>query len=86
MSDHHLPDDANTDQGATGAQPTQAPQPPTPVPSVRLSIHTPPIPARRTSLTASETGSYTLRSPFTFGGFGPSTLPDPEARRRSDIF
>ncbi len=87
MSDHDLPDDANADQGADqGAQPTQAPQPPTPTPSVRLSIHTvtPPIPARRTSLTASETGSYTLKSPFTFGGFGPSTLSDPEARRQSN--
>jgi hypothetical protein len=73
MSDHNLPDDANADQGA---QPTQAPQPLTPVPSVRLSIHTPPIPTRRTSITASEMGSFTLRSPFTFGGFGPSTLPD----------
>ena len=87
MSDHNLPTDANADQGATGAQPTQASQPPTPVPSVRLSIHTvtPPTPARRTSITASETGSYTLRSPFTFGGFGPSTLPDPEARRQSNL-
>jgi hypothetical protein len=84
MSDHNLPDGANADQGA---QPTQAPLPPTPVPSVRLSIHTrtPPTPARRTSITASDTGSYTLRSPFTFGGFGPSTLPDPEARRQSDM-
>jgi len=55
MSDHNLPQDANANQGADqGAQPTQAPQPPTPVPSVRLSIHTrtPPTPARRTSLTA----------------------------------
>jgi hypothetical protein len=87
MSDHNLPEDANANQGAdSGAQPTQASQPPTPVPSVRLSIHTvtPPTPARRTSLTASETGSYTLRSPFTFGGFGPSTLPDGDARRQSD--
>jgi hypothetical protein len=25
-----------------------------------------------------------LRSPFTFGGFGPSTLPDGDARRQSD--
>ena len=84
MSDHNLPQDANANQGADqGAQPTQAPQPPTPVPSVRLSIRTPPTPARRTSLTASETGSFTLRSPFTFGGFGPSTLPDPAARRES---
>jgi hypothetical protein len=58
MSDQNLPGDANTDQG-TGAQPTQAPQPPTPTPSVRLSIHTvtPPIPARRTSITASDTGA-----------------------------
>ena len=87
MSDPNLPDDANADQGATGAQPTQAPQPPTPVPSVRLSIHTrtPPTPARRTSIATSDTGSYTLRSPFTFGGFGPSTLPDPELRRQSDL-
>ena len=59
MSDPNLPDDANADQGATGAQPTQAPQPPTPVPSVRLSIHTvtPPVPARQTSITASDTGA-----------------------------
>jgi hypothetical protein len=85
MSDHNLPTDANADQEATGAQPTQAPQPPTPVPSVRLSIHTPPIPARRTSLTASETGSFTLRSPFTFGGFGPSTLPEGDLRRQSNM-
>ncbi len=86
MSDHNLPDDVNTDLGATGAQPTKASQPPTPVPSVRLSIYTvtPPIPARRTSITASETGSYTLRSPFTFGGFGQSTLPDGDAHRQSD--
>ena len=88
MSDHNLPEDANANQGAdAGAQQTQAPQPPTPVPSVRLSIHTvtPPIPARRTLIAASETGSYTLRSPFTFGGFGPSTDPDPEARRQSNL-
>jgi hypothetical protein len=88
MSDHNLPEDANANQGEDqGAQPTQASQPPTPVPSVRLSIHTrtPPTPARRTSITASETGSYTLRSPFTFGGFGPSTDPDPEARRQSNL-
>jgi hypothetical protein len=86
MSDHNMPDDANADKGATGAQPTQAPQLPTPVPSVRLSVHTvtPPIPARQTSITASDTGSFTLRSPFTFGGFGPSTLPDGDARRQSD--
>jgi hypothetical protein len=83
MSDHNLPDDANADQGA---QLMQAPRPPTPVPSVRLSIHTvtPPIPARQTSITASDTGSYTLRSPFTFGGFGPSALPDGDPRRQSD--
>ncbi len=87
MSDQNLPEDANANQGTDqGAQLTQAPQPPTPVPSVRLSIHTvtPPIPARRTSLTASETGSYTLRSPFTFGGFGHSTLPESDARRQSE--
>jgi hypothetical protein len=66
MSDHNLPGSANTDQGV---QATQAPQLPTPVPSVGLSIHTPPTPARRTSITASDTGSFTLRSPFTFGGF-----------------
>jgi hypothetical protein len=84
MSDHNLPDSANADQGA---QATQAPQPPTPVPSVRLSIHTvtPPIPAWRTSITASDTGSFPLRSPFTFGGFGPSTLPDGDARRTSNL-
>ena len=60
MSDHNSPDDADADQGANqGAQPTQAPQPPTPVPSVRLSIHTvtPPVPARQTSITASDTGA-----------------------------
>ena len=86
MSDHNLPQDANANQGADqGAQPTQAPQPPTPVPSVRLSIRTPPTPARRTSLTASETGSFTLRSPFTFGGFGPSTLPEGDLRRQSNM-
>ncbi len=72
MSEHNSPGSA-TDQGA---QTTQAPQPPTPVPSVRLSIRTPPTPARRTSITASDTGSFTLRSPLTFGGFGPSTLPE----------
>ena len=57
MSDQNLPGDANTDPGATGAQPTQAPQPPTPTPSVRLSIHTvtPPIPARRTTHVANQT-------------------------------
>ena len=86
MSDHNLPESADANQGVDqGAQQTQASQPPTPVPSVRLSIRTPPTPARRTSITASETGSYTLRSPFTFGGFGPSQLPDPEARRQSDM-
>ncbi len=49
MSDHNLPEVTNANQGADqGAQPTQAPQPPTPVPSLRLSTHTvtPPIPAR----------------------------------------
>jgi hypothetical protein len=88
MSDRNLPEDANANQGTDqGAQPTQAPQPPTPVPSVRLSIHTmtPPIPARRTSITASDTGSFELRSPFTFGGFGPSTLPEGDARRASNM-
>jgi hypothetical protein len=81
MSEHNLPGNANADQGAQG------PQLPTPVPSVRLSIHmmTPPIPARRISITASDTGSFTLRSPFTFGGFGPSTLPDGDARRTSNL-
>jgi len=79
MSEHNLPSNANVDQGAQG------PRLPTPVPSVRLSIHTPPTPARRTAITASETGSYTLRSPFTFGGFGPSTLPDGDAGRQSDM-
>ena len=59
MSDYNMPADANADQEATGAQPTQAPQPPTPVPSVRLRIHTvtPPVPARQTSITASDTGA-----------------------------
>jgi hypothetical protein len=87
MFDLNLPDNANADQGATGAQPTLAPQPPTPVPSVRLSIHTitPPIPARRTSITASDTSTFELRSPFTFGGFGPSTLPEGDARRASNM-
>jgi hypothetical protein len=81
MSEHNLPGNANADQGAQG------PQLPTPVPSVRLSIHTmtPPIPAPRTSITASDTGSFMLRSPFTFGGFGPSTLPDGDARRTSNL-
>jgi hypothetical protein len=77
MSEHNLPGSANADQGAQG------PQLPTPIPSVRLSIHTPPIPTRRTSITHSDTGSFTLRSPFTFGGFGPSTLPEGDLRRAS---
>ena len=86
MSDHNLPESADANQGVDqGAQQTQASQPPTPVPSVRLSIRTPPTPARRTSITAYETGSYTLRSPFTFGGFGPSALPDGNARRTSNL-
>jgi hypothetical protein len=57
---------------------------PSPVPSVQLSIRTPPIPARRTSIT-SATGSFEVRSPFTFGGFGPSTLPEGDFRRASDM-
>ncbi len=67
MSEQNLPGGARANQDA------QAPQQPSPVPLVRLSIRTPPIPARRTSIT-SATGSFELRSPFTFGGFGPSTL------------
>jgi hypothetical protein len=55
------------------------PQQPGPVPSVRLSIHTPPILARRTSLT-SETGSFVLRSPLLFGGFETTTLPGTNSR------
>jgi hypothetical protein len=78
MSEQHLP-------GGTGAkQEAQAPQQPSPVPTIRLSIRTPPIPARRTSIT-STTGSFELRSPFTFGGFGPSTLPEGDARRQSNM-
>jgi hypothetical protein len=64
----------NSPGGTRASQDAQAPQQPSPLPSVRLSIRTPPIPARRTSIT-SATGSFELRSPFTFGGFGPSTLP-----------
>jgi hypothetical protein len=74
MSEHNLPGSANADQGA------QAPLLPTPVPSVRLSICTPPTPARRTSITASDTGSFVLRSPFVFGDFQAGSLPptDPD--------
>ncbi len=79
MSEHNSTGDTRASQDA------QAPQQLTPVPSVRLSIHTPPIPARRTSITASDTGSFVLRSPFTFGGFGPSTLPEGDARCQSDM-
>jgi hypothetical protein len=78
MSEQNLPGGTRATQGA------QAPQQPSPVPSVRHSIHTPPIPARRTSIT-SPTGSFELRSPFTFGGFGPSTLPDSDARHTSNM-
>jgi hypothetical protein len=53
-------------------QEAQATQQPSQIPSVRLSIHTPPIPARRTSVT-SETGSFVLKSPFVFGGFETTT-------------
>jgi hypothetical protein len=74
----------NSPGGTRASQDAQAPQQPTPVPSVRLSIHTPPIPARRTSIT-SATGSFELRSPFTFGGFGPLTLPEGDARRQSNM-
>ncbi len=79
MSEQNLTGSAHANQEA------QAPQLPTPVPSVRLSIHTPPIPAQRTSITHSDTGSFVLRSPFTFGGFGPSTLPEGDARRQSNM-
>jgi hypothetical protein len=79
MSEQNLPGSAHADQDA------QAPQQPTPVPYVRLSIHTPPIPARRTSIMASDTGSFELRSPFIFGGFGPSTLPEGDARCASNM-
>ncbi len=78
MSEQNSPGRTDANQEA---QPTQQASP---VPSVRLSIHTPPIPARRTSLT-SDTGSFVLRSPFTFGSFGPSTLPESDFRRASDM-
>jgi hypothetical protein len=74
----------NSPGGTRPNQEAQAPQQPSPVPSVQLSIRTPPIPARRTSLT-STTGSFELRSPFTFGGFGPSTLPEGDTRRASNM-
>ena len=74
----------NLPGGTRAKQEAQAPQQPSSVPSVRLSIHTPPIPAQRTSIT-SATGSFELRSPFTFGGFGPSTLPEGDARRTSNL-
>ncbi len=41
MSEQNSPGGAN----ASADQNAQAPKPPTPIPSVRLSIHTPPIPA-----------------------------------------
>jgi hypothetical protein len=72
MSEQKSPGSAHASQEA------QASTQPSPVPSVRLSIRTPPIPARRTS-TTSPTGSFELRSPFTFGGFGPPTLPAGDA-------
>jgi hypothetical protein len=78
MSEQNLPG------GTLVSQDAQAPQQPTPVSSVRLSICTPPTPARRTLIT-SATGSFELRSPFTFGGFGPSTLPEGDARRTSNL-
>ena len=74
----------NSPGGTRPNQEAQAPQQPSPVPSVQLSIRTPPIPARRTSLT-STTGSFELRSPFTFGGFNTSTLPEGNFRRASDM-
>jgi hypothetical protein len=83
MSEQNSPA-RNLPGGTRANQDAQAPQQPSPDPSVRLSIHTPPIPARRTSLT-SNTCSYHLRSPFTFGGFGPSTLPGGDMRCASDM-
>jgi hypothetical protein len=70
--------------GTCASHNAHAPQQPSPVPSVQLSICTPPILARQTSIT-SATGSFELRSPFTFGGFGPSTLPEGDARRQSNM-
>jgi len=83
MSEQNSP--VRTSTGRTRAnQEAQAPQQPSSVPSVRLSIHTPPIPAQRTSIT-SATGSFELQSPFTFGSFGPSTLPEGDFRCASDM-
>jgi hypothetical protein len=65
-------------------QEVQSPQQPSPVPSVRLSNHTTPIPARRTLLT-SETGSFVLKSAIVFGAFGPITLPKGYMRHASDM-
>jgi|FrelakmetLWP11LW_1041352.scaffolds.fasta_scaffold09433_2 hypothetical protein len=71
--------------GSTHAsQEAQASKQPSPVPSVRLSIHTPPTPARRTSLT-SDTGSFVLRSPFVFGDFQTRTLPGTDSRCVSEM-
>jgi hypothetical protein len=74
----------NSPGGTRASQDAQAPQQPSPVPSVGLSIRTPPILARRISIT-SATGSFELRSPFMFGGFGHSTLPEGDARRQSNM-
>jgi hypothetical protein len=74
----------NSSGGTRANQEAQAPQQPSPVPSVRLSIHTPPIPARRTSL-ISETGSFVLRSPFVFGNFETTTLPGTNSRHVSEL-
>jgi hypothetical protein len=78
MSEQKSPGSAHASQEA------QVSKQPSPVPSVRLSIRTLPILARRTSIT-SATGSFELQSPFTFGGFGPSTLPEGDARRQSNM-
>jgi hypothetical protein len=78
MSEQNLPGSTRANQEA------QAPQQPSPVISVRLSIHTPPILTRQTSILSAK-GSFELRSPFMFVGFGPSTLPESNFRRASDI-
>ncbi len=57
---------------------------PSPVPSVRLSIRTPPTPARQTSI-PSDTGSFVLKSPFVFGDFQTRTITGTDSRRVSDM-
>ena len=69
---------------ASVEQKAQPPHQPSPVPSIQLSIHIPPILALPTSLT-SETSSFVLRSPFVFGAFGPSALPGGDMCRASNM-